>query len=58
MSRYQKDHDLPVTGKSEARALILLGLGPKTAGQGAPRPRSAPEPEKDEGPEPVEGKNR
>lgn len=58
MTRYQKDNDLPVTGKPEARTLILLGLGPETAGKGAPRPPSTPEPEKEEGTEPPETDNR
>ena len=58
MSRYQKDHDLPVTGKSSARALILLGLGPETAGKGAPVPRTTSAPKKEESSKPVEGKNR
>jgi hypothetical protein len=58
MTRYQKDNDLPVTGKPEARTLIKLGLGPETAGKGAPVPRSTSEPEKEEGSKPGETGNR
>jgi peptidoglycan hydrolase-like protein with peptidoglycan-binding domain len=58
MTRYQKDNDLPVTGKPEARTLIKLGLGPETAGKGAPVPRSTSEPEKEEGSKPAETGSR
>lgn len=40
MSRFQEANNLPVTGKINARSLIKLGLGSKTAGVGAPLSKS------------------
>jgi len=43
MRRYQQAHGHPITGKPDALSLIKLGLGPKTAGQAAPRPKTSRE---------------
>ncbi len=42
MQRFQQENGLEPTGRLEARSLIKLGLGPETAGAGAPRPPAAP----------------
>ena len=38
MKEFQQVQGYPATGKPDALSLIRLGLGPKTAGQGAPVP--------------------
>ncbi len=38
MRRLQEESGLPVTGKLDARSLVKLGLGSKTAGVAAPHP--------------------
>lgn len=43
MRRLQKDNGRPQTGKPDALSLIALGLGPETAGMGAPRPPTTSE---------------
>ncbi len=42
MERFQQANGLEPTGRFEARSLIKLGLGPETAGVGAPRPPAPP----------------
>ncbi len=41
MQRFQQDSNLEPTGQLDAQSLIKLGLGPETAGAGAPRPPAA-----------------
>ncbi|MBI4462066.1 MAG: peptidoglycan-binding protein [Acidobacteria bacterium] len=43
MRRLQKDNGRPQTAKPDALSLIALGLGPETAGMGAPRPPTTSE---------------
>ena len=42
MQRFQQENGLEPTGRLDARSLIKLGLGPETAGVGAPRTPAAP----------------
>ena len=51
MQRFQQASGLEPTGRLDARSLIKLGLGPETAGVGAPRPPAVqPSPSPPSGP--------